>query len=800
MSEPVERADVRAATAVARETRSALRSLTSREDALRRDVKGRVEAELDRQMRRHLTTTTVEKLKDPQGGPVRARSLRAAGFTTADEVLKAGTERLQSSPGLGPATAAAAVRAAQAETGRARAAAVLRIEPGTTDPATVAMVAAAVRCSSFVRRARTVRALHPDLGDRLQSLVRVAGPARSRVRRFFAGGRRRARADAGARELVDLTADLDRTEYAAKLREVVEAGRAPEPAPGSVWAEFGRDTSAVYALLDGFWPGRTDLGGGPARPAVARGPGTTGRAQPPPRLRFGTEAAMPRDLLERIRAQQLDETLLTAHLRRYQAFAAKFAVAQRRVVLGDEMGLGKTVEAIAVMAHLAATLRSRGRPARLLVVCPASVLVNWCREIAAHSGLRTLPLHGPSAHDGFTLWAGTDGVAVTTYDTLRNLPPPVPGDGTRRAADVVVVDEAHYVKNDAALRSQATRAWTDAADYVLLLTGTPLENRLDEFRSLLSYVVPGRRPRAEFARHVADPHRFRDSVAPHYLRRNKDEVLDELPEIVRTDEWVDPGPGERRRYLDAVTEGSFMAMRRAAFADPDPERCAKVARLLEIVDEAGASGTKVLVFSFFVDVLATAAEALRRHTGRPPLVVGPLTGATTVQRRQEMVDRFTAADGPAVLVAQVQAGGVGLNLQAASVVVLCEPQVKPSFEAQAVSRAHRMGQLRSVQLHRLLTPDTVDERMLEILEAKEHLFDAYVRRSALADRAPEAHDTSFGLGLRIVAAERARLGIAPVPGHDVPDPYDAARRAELHAAVAAAARAVLARVPLTVGP
>ena len=179
-----------------------------------------------------------------------------------------------------------------------------------------------------------------------------------------------------------------------------------------------------------------------------------------------------------------------------------------------------------------------------------------------------------------------------------------------------------------------------------------------------------------------------------------------------------------------------MAMRRAAYAPGRPADSAKLGRLAEIVEEAAANGRKVVVFSYFRDVLETVAAVLG------DIAVGPLTGSTPPIHRQNMVDEFTARRGPAVLVSQIQAGGVGLNIQAASVVILTEPQWKPTIEDQAIARCHRMGQVRSVDVHRLLAEDTVDQRMLEILATKAVLFDEYVRRSELKDHSPDAVDVS----------------------------------------------------------
>ena len=207
-------------------------------------------------------------------------------------------------------------------------------------------------------------------------------------------------------------------------------------------------------------------------------------------------------------------------------------------------------------------------------------------------------------------------------------------------------------------------------------------------------------------------------------------------------------------YRKAVGEGNFMAMRRAAYVAGAGS--AKVERLVDIAEEARDNGRRVIVFSHFRDVIDTVMAVLG------DVAVGPLTGDVPANRRQELVDEFSAADGGAVLVSQIVAGGVGLNIQAASVVVICEPQLKPTTEWQAIARAHRMGQLESVQVHRLLLEDSVDARILEILARKKQLFDDVVRVSTTAEAAPEAYDVSEAeLAREIIAAERERLAVDP---------------------------------------
>jgi len=161
-----------------------------------------------------------------------------------------------------------------------------------------------------------------------------------------------------------------------------------------------------------------------------------------------------------------------------------------------------------------------------------------------------------------------------------------------------------------------------------------------------------------------------------------------------------------------------------------------------------------VIFSHFRDVLDIVCAALGERA------LGPLNGSIPTPRRQELVDQFANGRGHGVLVSQIQVGGIGINMQAASVVILCEPQVKPTLETQAIARAHRLGQVQKVQVHRLLVADSVDERMLELLEGKTALFDAYARRSETADAAPQARDMSeVALARQVVDIERARLGL-----------------------------------------
>ncbi|SCF71104.1 DEAD/DEAH box helicase [Streptomyces sp. Ncost-T10-10d] len=671
---------------------------------------------LDSLIRRELSAIPVSRLKDVTEGRLRLGAVEQAGFTTVGQVHEANRYELRQIPGVGAQTADQALAAAGQIAHAVRDTVAVRIDVDTPDDSTTALVTALhrlVEAGPDVRRA--VDAAGRLIG-RLEPLLAAAGPARGRLRMLFT--RRQARAQA--------------LEAVASVRAAV-AEAAARRLPllfGQVSVDLLRDAeSDVAAWVD------YELRSAEYYSLLAEMSGTSPD-------RDAAEGFLPSGIAHRVRDLRLEDAHLRVSLRGYQSFGARFALTQKRVILGDEMGLGKTVQAIAALAHLSA----RGET-HFLVVCPASVLINWAREVRSRSTLRALPVHGPERHGAFAEWRETGGVALTTFDALHTLP--APRDCGMRPG-MLVVDEAHYVKNPETRRSRAVSGWTQRTERVLFLTGTPMENRVEEFRSLVRHLQPELAPSIHTTHGAAGSHAFRRAVAPAYLRRNQEDVLTELPALVQVDEWEEFSKDDLDAYREAVGAGQFMRMRRAAYARPTTS--AKLNRLRELVAEAADNGLKVVVFSYFREVLLTVEQVL--GTG----VFGPLSGSLPAARRQEMIDRFGAVEGHAVLLSQIQAGGVGLNMQAASVVIICEPQIKPTMEHQAVARAHRMGQIRTVQVHRLLAADSVDERMLNILARKERLFDLYARRSDVAETTPDAVDVSEGaLARRIVEEEQLRL-------------------------------------------
>lgn len=466
------------------------------------------------------------------------------------------------------------------------------------------------------------------------------------------------------------------------------------------------------------------------------------------------------EVARRVEAFPLDASGVRATLRRYQEFGAKYLLAQERTILGDEMGLGKTMQALAAMTHL----RASDGAIRFFVVAPAGILVNWIREVVRWTSMPAWMLHGSELEASLAAWVRDGGVAVTSYATLRRLDLGTPLERVGGTVDWLIVDEAHYAKNPEAGRTQAVRRLAERSRYVSFLSGTPMENRPDEFLELIEAVRPGEgealRARDLHAHAAAGSVRaFHEAVASVYLRRNQEDVLTELPAKIEVEEWVELEGADRAAYRGSVASGNFMAIRRTATlgdVENDPLASAKLDRLSELLDEYREAGRKVIVFSFFLDVLAAAARRFEVD------VVGTIDGSVSPEERQALVDALGGTEGHAVLLLQIQAGGQGLNIQSASAVVLMEPQTKPSIEDQAIARAHRMGQTQRVLVHRLLARGTCDETLLELLGEKERLFDAFARRSSVKEASSQATETS--LARAVVEAEQARLVEEDEPG------------------------------------
>jgi len=651
-----------------------------------------------------------------------------SGMTTVGAVRRSSDAALQQIRGVGP-TKAVAIRHAIDELDRSAVASIRVLpNPDARRRRDTELLTAIDRFAALRRN------ISPQLDDRRRRRDEIATEvdalaADARRLGMFRGRARRSEVAERAAWLEWALAVAIAETNALQTNASLTAGD-----PSTVWERFSANTAPFVAVLEAHGGNRVAPPAGPgsaldgnrnptagAGSSVAAGesPAATTTARETADLRGGLPAA----IADAVEMFDLDRGPLTASLRRYQDFGARYIAHQERSLIGDDMGLGKTVQVLAAMCHLHANGRRH-----FVVVAPNSVLLNWEREVEKHSELLPYVVHGSQRDKLLRTWGRTGGVAVTTYGTLPALL------STISHIDLLAVDEAHFVKNPKAKRSQAIAELCARSGAVAFLTGTALENRVEELHSLVTTVQPALSEAVAMLRSEMepDPRLVRERLAPVYLRRTREDVLDELPECVPVEEWIELSPSDRSAYEHV--ERHIMARRRAAVMGDGTGRSAKFERVRELLEHYEGEGRKVVVFSYFREVLDRIAEITNGCE--------QINGSITAVERQAVIDRFTSADGFAALAAQIDAGGIGINLQAAQVVIIMEPQFKPSSEAQAIGRVHRQGQSRRVLVHRLLAKDTIEESLVEALRRKGYIFDLYANPSAIKDVSEMAVDGS----------------------------------------------------------
>ncbi|CAB4681316.1 MAG: DEAD/DEAH box helicase [Actinobacteria bacterium] len=665
-----------------------------------------------------LAKLPVDKLKDATDETVRVETLRKYGFTNVAAIYNSSATSLAKIPGISESSAITLkLLAEQMYEAIAQSIAYgINIDELTsTDTELLTSLQGLDQIRSATRNSITKMA---PVVEKIKGSLTQTKPLKSRLRWIFTSSEKKENALDALENITFLIGEPTTIMLVQAARTGLDAinRNAPDPA-----TDFKSRSSDYYAILEQV---------------------TNVRPNTDANRHFNQE------LLDRIDAQELDTSSIKATLRQYQSFGGKFALTQGRVIIGDEMGLGKTLQAIAAISH-----RQLNGATRFLVVCPASVLTNWVREVTSRSDLPIIKIHGDEQKSALAQWQQHGGIGITTFDTLKGFLL-TEEEIKSLAVDTIIVDEAHYIKNVGTARSRVIAKWLAHSPNVIFLTGTPLENRVEEFITLATLLDKNLGSNLNRAALAAGVEPFRKAVAPIYLRRNTEEVLKELPELIEVTEYCTWEGVNKQAYIDAVAAGNFMAMRRAAFSPMENQIPSKLERLLELVEESFESGQKVIIFSYFRSVIDQVLQALGDKA------IGPITGAVSSTQRQNIVDEFQASTTPRALVGQIQAAGTGLNIQAASVVIICEPQIKPSLEVQAIARAHRMGQVRKVQVHRLILPESVDENMLLMLARKQEAFENYARESALANSASGAKDaTEESIAKVILLDERKRLGI-----------------------------------------
>jgi len=465
--------------------------------------------------------------------------------------------------------------------------------------------------------------------------------------------------------------------------------------------------------------------------------------------------------------EQFQGTLRPYQLRGYSwlAFLERFGFG---ACLADDMGLGKTIQMLAVMAGEREEAEAKGLDGVLptLLIAPTSVVGNWVRETERFCPkLKVMVHHGPTRLTGteFIKCVAKADLVVTTY-ALANRDQDLLG---TIQWGRLVLDEAQFIKNPAAKQAQAVRNIN--AKSRIALTGTPVENRLSELWSIMDFLNPGylgtpgmfrRKFSIPIEKYNDDSKsaQLRSLVRPFVLRRLKSDpkVVGDLPPKVESREYchltteqaelyeqtvkrmlleVDATEGIRRRgmvlsalvKLKQICNHPAQALKeyvKGSTTPPSAARSGKTTRIIEMLDEIMAAGDQALIFSQFRQMGHILATTLRHEFNREVLF---LHGGTPRLQRQKIVDEFQKADGSApIMLVSLRAGGVGLNLTAANHVFHFDRWWNPAVENQATDRAYRIGQTRTVQVHKFVCRGTLEERIDEMLESKAKLAEQIV--------------------------------------------------------------------------
>lgn len=640
----------------------------------------------------------IEEINRDKRG-IRVKALREHGFRTISDISTASVYSIASVHGISEDTAYSIKRIVNDIVNKTRQDVKIRLSEDKKTSQATQLVSAISKYRRSLPDIEKSRKLYDEFHTNIERWLEAILPITSGFRWFFTSKAKKQKAEQAYEMLQGMLTGPYRETAIKHLGAIREISRSTNE---QAWQDFSLNSISFFNILEEINPGIL---------------GTD-----------DTVYGLPEDLAREIQSQDYFPDGLLCTLRRYQEWGVKYILHQERVLLGDEMGLGKTVQAIASMV----SLRNTGAT-HFVVVCPASVITNWCREIRKMSLLSVTKIHGTGRKAALQSWKKTGGVAVTTYETT----------GYFTLEDdfkfsMLVVDEAHYIKNPNARRSINVVNISTHAERILFMTGTALENKVEEMVSLIGVLQPAIALSVRGMEFLSSAPQFREKVAPVYYRRKREDVLTELPELIESKEWCAMTQAEEAVYEEAVLNKRFADARRVSWNVENPEDSSKAARMLELIEEAESEGRKVIVFSFFLDTIRTVTALLGNRC------LNPINGSVTPQRRQEIIDEFEKAPAGTVLAAQIQSGGTGLNIQTASVVIICEPQFKPSIENQAISRAYRMGQTRNVLVYRLLCEESVDERITAILEDKQKIFDAFADKSVAASESKELDDKTFG--------------------------------------------------------
>ena len=421
---------------------------------------------------------------------------------------------------------------------------------------------------------------------------------------------------------------------------------------------------------------------------------------------------------------------LPYELRPYQWEGIQFLVESEGVLLADEMGLGKTVQ-VAVSLEI---LWHKTQLSRALVVVPASLKLNWETELRRWAPSLSVQRVRGDADDRRAYYLLPINVLIVSYEEIRL---DMMSSSNDVCFDIVILDEAQRIKNMHSKSSVACRLLKRNRSWAL--TGTPIENRLSDLISIFRFVKAG------VLYQGLSRNEIHSRMRPFFIRRCKRDVLKDLPPIIDQEIPIELQGKQKDVYLRTwnnrgegldTSPGSFSSanlfaiitkLKQVCNYDRESGESAKLDVLMNILDGQAAEDDKIIIFSQYVDTL----KWLAFQVNDIPLEI--YHGGLSQPEREKILDRFRNDPGPRCLFISLRAGGVGLNIQEASTVVLFDRWWNPALENQAIQRAHRFGRDRPLHVIRFIVLNSIEERISNVIKKKQKLFDNYIEAASIIE-------------------------------------------------------------------
>ena len=430
----------------------------------------------------------------------------------------------------------------------------------------------------------------------------------------------------------------------------------------------------------------------------------------------------------------------------YQLEGIAFLFPREAAILADEMGLGKTMQAITTirMLLLASQLRN------VLLICPKPLVSNWVREFRQWAPeIPVTVIEGDSAKRRWIWQQNQVPVRIANYELLMRDQEILDNPDTH--FDLVVLDEAQRIKNKNSTTAQVVRSIPRGRSWAL--TGTPIENSVEDLVNIFEFLLPG------YLTGDMPLRSIREATGDYIVRRTKDKVLTEMPPKMFRDEQLELTAAQQDSYRGAEEEGVVqlekmgemltiqhvfelvLRLKQICNFDPATGSSCKLERLAADMEEIAASGHKAIIFSQWVETLEKIAEPLERY--------GPMQyhGRIPSKKREGVIQQFKEDSSKHLILMSYGAGSVGLNLQFCQYVFLFDRWWNPAIEDQAVNRAHRIGAAGPVTVTRMMASGTIEQRIHEVLEQKRELFNQLFADNALPSNSGTglSQDEIFGL-------------------------------------------------------